>query len=807
MPLVTRLLSERLKFGITVRATRILCIVIREHLDVAADDIEISLGLLDHLLDADGPNSWRRALCMETFRIIYSVPNLVTTLYALYDEQDGRRNIVQDNLSLFVRLAAEKPALIGLGHQSSYPVGTQSARAASQEQVIIEASSVAGLISGDLGVMETNAPGISTHWSAMKPPCLEQLDKTEPPAIPETYVYSLVLTCLTALSDGLAKVVLPLAASHSSRFESGSKPETAEAQQPSGQEGKTLGRDRAYSDSRARNVPVNPRELKDHRAHALVETIAHMIDTCWPAILATSSTFLNAALDSDHYRALIRSVQRFTQLAGLLRLSTPRDTFMTTLAKSAVPSHRFQMDAGVPSTPSIMSPRIGSGSGADSFFSATSLDSPIGKSHSRRSSMDLVSPSLSQRNLMCLRALINIAIAIGSILDQSWSIVVETLQKADNVLARSGNATAREYRSTTQASETQLNDAIQDQASLSSEIAAVESAITRLFTSTGDYPHDAFNFALKSLCSLLGEHQNGIARTSPMPSTPMLSRRNTSLQTLSGHMSSQNRTLQFALAKIGDLARTNVTRLCRDPEVCGWTSLMTRLCDVATELHVDSTARLMAADIRANIALGVTLATLGDSVEVREQVQIRALGCLEDEIRALLERISDTHSVASSTDLDVHRSAVEAVKSILENCGDALIGGWRSVFAVINSAFTSAQSELVEEFDDLADGNTTKKENGQMNHRALRPVSSKIARAAFDCVQLVCSDFLPSLKRSRTVMLVDILSQFCRQTADMNISLTVSRLLGWVHAVLICLDIDPVLELIGPSPKRDGVDR
>lgn len=776
MPLITRLLSERLNFGITVRATRILCIVIREHLEVAANDVEICLGLLDHLLDADGPNSWRRALCMETFRIIYSVPNLVTTLYALYDEEDGRRNIVQDNLSLFVRLAAEKPALIGLGHQSSYPIGTQSVKAASQEQVIIEASSVAGLISGDLGVIETNAPGISTQWSAMKPPCLEQLDKIEPPAIPETYVYSLVLTCLTTLSDGLAKVVLPLAASQSSRSESRSKSETVDAQAV-GQDGKKHCRDRAFSDSRARNVPVNPRELKDHRAHALVEVVAHMIDTCWPAILATSSTFLNAALDSDHYRALIRSVQRFTQLAGLLRLPTPRDAFMTTLAKSAVPSHRFQVDAGVPSTPSMMSPRTASGSGADSFFSATSLDSSIGKSHSRRSSMDLVTPSLSQRNLMCLRALINIAIAIGPILDQSWSIVVKTLQKADSVLARSGNNAAREYRSTAPTPEMQPNNAAQDQANLSSEIAAVESAITRLFTCTGDYPHDAFNFALKSLCDLIGEHTIGMVGTSPMPGTPTASRRNPSLQTLSGHMSGQNRTLQFALAKIGDLARTNISRLCRDPEVCGWKSLMTRLCDVATEPRTDNTARLMAADIRANIALGVTLATVGDSADVREQVQLRALGCLEDEIRVLLEKVSDTQSAATSTDLDVHRSAIEAVKSILENCGDALVAGWRSVFAVINSAFTSARSEMEEELDDLAEDSIRHGEQGPATNPSLRPVSSKIARAAFDCVQLICSDFLPTLKRSRTVMLIDILVQFCGQTAEMNISLTVSRVL------------------------------
>lgn len=769
MPIVTRVLSERLNFGVTVRATRILCIVIKEHLHTAIDDVELSLGLLSHLLDADGPNNWRRALCMETYRLIYSAPNLATTLYSLFDEQEGRRNIIRDNLALFVRLAAEKPALIGIGNQSSAPVGGQTAKAALQEQAVLEANGIAGVITGDIGVSETSAPGISTQFSAMKPPCLEQLDKTEPPVIPETYVYSLVLTCMTALSDGLARVILPLTAPQSVKADATSTLSNTDKKRDLGNTTNSVAtRDRSYSDARSHAIPANPRDLKTHKAHRRIETIASMVDTCWPPILATSSTFLNAALDSNHYRALIRSVQRFTQLAGLLRLATPRDAFMTTLAKSAVPSFLLQADTGVPGTPSAVSPRIGSGS--EGFFVA---DSTAGRTHSRRASVDGTPASLSQRNLMCLRALINIAIALGTVLDEAWSIVVEALQRADSVLARSGNTASRDFRSPITGSEALNNEPTTESASLSTEVAAVESAIDRLFTSTGDYPHTAFIFILKSLCSLIGEHNTAPGPTALMPGAPMLPRRTNSLQTLATSQALQARSLQFALAKIGDLARTNIDRLCRDAEG-GWAALMHALARVATGLSFDHTSRLMAADIRASAALGVTLATLGNETRVREVIQYRALGCLEDEVRALLETVERSHAAPSSTDFEVHRSAIEAVRSILEECGDGLVSGWRSIFAIVNSSFTTARLEMEEE-DDASILSQDTANIAEINGKELlRPVSPRIARAAFECVQLICSDFLPTLKRSRVVMLIDILSYFCAQTAEMNISLTVS---------------------------------
>ena len=85
--------------------------------------------------------------------------------------------------------------------------------------------------------------------------------------------------------------------------------------------------------------------------------------------------------------------------------------------------------------------------------------------------------TLTQRNLMCLRALVNLAIALGPVLEEGWKIVLECLQKAHVLLALSGTAAvANDYRLSTQASEKTPSEAL-PQSSLSQEIAAVDAKL------------------------------------------------------------------------------------------------------------------------------------------------------------------------------------------------------------------------------------------------------------------------------------------------------------------------------------------
>jgi hypothetical protein len=352
MPLIIRSLSDRLSFAVTVRVMRIFHLIIRYHLETLPSECEIALGLLNHMLEPEASQAWKRALCLEVFRSIYADSRLLLAIYSLFDAHKDKKNVFGDNLAAFVRLATERPAAIGLGQQSTAPTDFEEGKSAVSEQAVAEAGALAGVIGGpasDSNNSNSRPFGISTQWSSLKTPCIEHLDKSDPPTLPDTYIYSLVLTCITNISESLAKFVLPLTVHHDSRARKKNKVDESaepEAEAASPDRGsRQLSRTQSF---RKKTIPVNPLDLTDHPSYIFVETSSTLVTECWPAVLATCSTFLNAALDTDYYRALVRAVQKFTQVAGLLRLSTPRDAFLTTLGKAAVPSNLLMTSVASP---------------------------------------------------------------------------------------------------------------------------------------------------------------------------------------------------------------------------------------------------------------------------------------------------------------------------------------------------------------------------------------------------------------------------------------------------------------------------
>lgn len=322
MPYLINSLSEKLSFAATVRIIRVLYILLRQHLSILVSEGEMALGLLTYMLDPDAAPLWKRALCMEVFRGMFAEADLVRKIFALYDIEEGKKTILRDLVATFVRLSTEKPTAIGLGPHSTIPIANNSSNTISSDQAMLEASGVPGIIGGPMSTNDANAPGISTQWSNMRVPCIDQLDKTEAPTVPESYIYSLTLTCINSFSEGLAKFILPLTVPTSKKAGKGKQSEVSTPDSQSFPIKRLVERRTSFK----RNpIPVNPLTLTDHELYDEIKICAAIVEDCWPAILATCSTFLYAALDSDYYHGLVRAFQKFTHVAGLLRLATPRE--------------------------------------------------------------------------------------------------------------------------------------------------------------------------------------------------------------------------------------------------------------------------------------------------------------------------------------------------------------------------------------------------------------------------------------------------------------------------------------------------
>lgn len=782
MPLITSALKSKPSFATTVRLVRILYTMLRRHINVLPAECGVALEILTQLLDHDS-TPWKRALCMEVFRGVFSEHALVRRIFALYDAAEGEKDILKTLTATFVRLSTEKPAVIGLGHQSTMPIAaSQSSSTSAQDQAMLEASGVAGIISTSVG-SEGPSTGISTQWSSIRVPCIDQLDKTEPPAIPESYTYSLILACISSLSDGLAKFILPLtvAAEGRSRKKTSKNDSGGGSPAPphSDNEGLPAKERRARSASFKKNpVPVNPLDLEDHAMASEVKICASIVDECWPAILATCSTFLYAALDSEYYHGLVRAFQRFAHVAGLLQLTTPRDAFLTTLGKSAVPPNVFTacLNAGQhrPSTPSLQSESPSTlMSNARGLLSTENLTTPTERQ--RQPSFDAQPAGLSTRNLLCLRALLNLGIALGPTLGSAWRIILETLQQADFVLFASAKMPARTGsfpRGQDQAGEGEASLT----ANFGSEVRAVETAASRLIESTIDFPNEAFLDVAHATCQLLENRPVDKSESGSQQQIPVTENSQLQLQAPSGQHRrvasfsapayvSSGQEDQFALTKLGDIASINMERLLTyQPETSGWVLLTNELTRASNSLGSGSSVRTRAAEILTRLMLEAANLATSFPPEERGPIQLRILGALNSALEPLQDDDRQVSVAEHSTDVEIHRIFLDGLKDIIEESGENLISGWEIAFDIIGSVFVMKEA----------------KEGGGGPHLGpdlylIETRSTRLVRASFSSLQLIASDFLASLPNSCFLILVDTLYKFSSQDDDLNIALTV----GW----------------------------
>ncbi|CAI6246733.1 unnamed protein product [Periconia digitata] len=766
MPTIIRSLSDRLSFPVTLRIIRVLSLILRRHIKIMPSECEIALGLLNHMLDPEAANQWKRVLCLEVFRGIYADPRLVLQIFSLYDMQNGKKNIFGDNLTSFVRLSTEKPTLIGLGQHSTLPSNRTRSKDVPPDHAVAEADALAGVIVGPAVDMNHSGQpaGISAQWSNLKTACIEHLDKSEPPNIPETYAFSLVLTCITNISESLAKFILPLTVHHDNKSKKKNKPEESthsETVSGSASSNTQLSRTQSF---RKKTIPINPLDLEGHPSYLYIKTSAALVVDCWPAILATCSTFLNAALDTDYYRALVRAIQKFTQVAGLLRLTTPRDAFLTTLGKAVVPSSMLLANVSSPRSPTgeHQGTQVNTNESSSSMDDMPSQNLPT-KDRNHRSFREINLPTLGPRNLLCLRALLNLAIALGPTLNSAWSIAFETLQVADFVMAMSNQGTTRTLSSAGTHAEPDTS-----MAKVEAETSAVQAAARRLFESTVDFPNDSFVEVLQALCALVVDDNHTSKIDQPRTGRPQAlhQRRLGSVSGISIGTDMYSRDSAFALNKIGELAALNEERLAHfDPSESGWSVLVAELIRYSTDDRRTTQTRLLSADILSRTVREI--AGLSTSVENRDDTQARILSALHTQISALHQNHPASQESYSDTDVRVHQLALEALRNVIEQCGESLTAGWASVFHCLLSVFPQRSSSSHAEVRPILKNNQISDE-----YELVRVISRSLARTAFDTVQFVCSDFLAAVPNTSLASLLELLLRFSCQQDDLNMSLT-----------------------------------
>jgi hypothetical protein len=148
-----------------------------------------------------------------------------------------------------------------------------------------------------------------------------------------------------------------------------------------------------------------------------------MADSAWPALLSALSKAIATNLSDALFHDIISAFVDFTILCGTLGLDAPRDAFLATLGKYAVPP------AVVQATQTYSDPAANSRSASATGAEALGLVS-------LSTSVPTGPPALSDRNLICLKSVVFIAQRLSSSLGSSWHEALEVLQNANFMLAR-----------------------------------------------------------------------------------------------------------------------------------------------------------------------------------------------------------------------------------------------------------------------------------------------------------------------------------------------------------------------------------
>lgn len=681
VPLLLRAFSEKREFSITVRVTRILYLLVRKDLPALEIECEVILSLLTHMISPDAAPYWKRVLCMEVFQGLLGDFHLILQLFEKYDNQPSRRSIVLGMVEQFDKIARENPEIIGT---STYSVPFKHVST--------------GANTDDLNESENSFPldtvGLSLHSSTMRVPCIDLLDKADPPLFPISYIYYLDLACINSFSDGLVKSVISL--SHAS----GEKDTEHASNRSNG---------KASSGKKVQKVIPKSQEAE------LLTKLTHVV---WKPVLQAFDVFFSSCLDLELYHSLVRAAQRFAHTTGMLEIDAPRDSFMLLLAKYSL------------ALPPDSLPGNSKSQGA-SLLSVEGIVGSIGSSlHQRRNSSTGVSyaspgqpkvSAIDNRNVLCLRALLNIAVALGNSLNGTWSLIFEVLQEFDTITY------GKRLRSFSPEEGPSFGKA-------RSDLTLVDSSVKKLLEHSRELDHKSFYSLFVNLCGVSVE-------------AIQVGGGNYDIKLHNaGDMS--NGSPLFLLCILGELVTLNTHRFATSNSD-SWNLIASFLLRIVGTRVLTAEIRSTASQIldKAAILIAVECADL----QKNDEKFAEAASVQRDTIEVILNEVrkvkSSSSTVLSAIDMEIHAVSVESLREILEQCGSRMAKSWDIVFDILATVFI---------------------DNAQEANKS----TSKLIKSGFESLQLICNDFMDCLPEGCLIRVIESLYQFCEQKQDLNISFT-----------------------------------
>ncbi|CAO3613794.1 unnamed protein product [Cunninghamella blakesleeana] len=756
-PMIIKTFSEKHDFPQTMRLTRVVYILIKQFSQLLVTQCEIFLSMFIKILEPENP-LWQRVLAMEIFRGVCGNPLLLCSIYDWYDCHPNSTDVFRDMVTAFGRLATEKPNLLGAnqGGRESIDLtpGSGSLHHISQTH--------------NTSTAESGQASLSSVGSTIRIQCIDQLDKADPPPIPETYIFYLALLCLNSIADGLAGITLPKISPNNSNNSSNTKDKQVTTS--------FIVRDGSEDSNQG---PVNAKND--------LELVTNLANDAWPGLLAAMSFFITANLDEDLFQSTMRSYQNFTNVCGILGLILPRDAFLTNLCKNAIPS-----------IPSISYNVLHNKNTNNS--SSSNITVGISFSDLTVQQQQIISSiTLSDKNLYSLRVLLNITMFLGGVLGSSWYLVLETLQQADFLLynrpSAKGSSNLSSYNSpalrrTLTGSSISSGTTITSPAAQSSlsqmmdadHTAIILTSLNRLFENSQYLDDNAFIDFISALCRLNAEF-SGV----PYHIGEQDSNNKSSRARIFNNKS-------FAVEKLHEMALLNMKRLMDvEHKFVAWDFIMSHLIATVNYINTPSPIRMQSCDAISEIIIAAMNYILTEQKSPNELTQNRLLQALNECINgtASFEKDKENNKLFG-TFIEVQRMGLETLNNLLQTSGHSFTCGWSLIFNMLYHITIStgvSTGDISQNDNESVDNNDIKDRSSidtshssimmtnstsisVINSATSSKLISALIKTAFSSLQLICTDFLSLLSPDCLRQCIATLGAFGTQREDLNISLT-----------------------------------
>lgn len=545
---------------------------------------------------------------------------------------------------------------------------------------------------------------LSKQSSNMKISILDHLDKQESPAsIPLNYSIYLTFSILLAFTDGVAKFVNNL----------------SDKSSLSGLE-------------------------------ANVEFVTSLIENTYPEVSSLFERFIYSYVDNDGFHQLIRTLQKFTHATGLLGLGSLRDGLLNILSKAIIKNLSKNETKTNPTGSSGLQEQgkqlLALGESVVESFSSSLQKHSSDHDLCAQSQPQIKSRSFNSRQVICLRALANLAVSLGSTLQNSWSIIWITFQWCDYYM--NGPDEYSGYLNNKHMNFT--NDMLPKLTA--SDLNNIEISKNKFFESINDYQLESFHALIIALTNLSDEAFSNTPRAKGKEQQTVKETEEDRGQTVSDQMIVCPYNKVYYLKMLGQISQINPNKFLIENDK-SWDLIRDYFVNLGAKRasHIGYKLRIHIVNTFNGIIKDIT----HEGFESTENsINIKTSQKSLDGLRGFLDRLFDmglpNELLVLNCETEMHLLVLTTLHELIDKFDKYYQNSWHTVFRILNTSFRSAEAD---------------KEDNNLKEKIRLVIDS-----SFNTLKLILDEFMSSLPFDQMHILIETLYNFCHQRYDLNIS-------------------------------------